>query len=215
MKPVVSPSATTTRPRRRRSFAVSLAVAFGLNAGLLTLTAASVQAWRAPTHLPRQPSWVTTVVAPRVVAEPEPAATPPALPADAMLSHAQPALPPPPADSTAAAPKSPPLQDDDDRVVRFYRYREVDLTAEPDSDWNLDTAALDAAGVQTLVFEIFIGAAGEVVACTILAPTDLPAETRSLLEERLRSTTLQPAVRAGLAVASVRRIEMSVQSSAQ
>lgn len=99
--------------------------------------------------------------------------------------------------------------------MRFYRSGEVDRPAEPDSDWNLDTAALDSASIQTLVFDIFVNRDGEVVGCKILAPATLPDSTRDALEDRLRQTVLRPALRGGTAVASVRRIEVSVLPPAQ
>ena len=116
----------------------------------------------------------------------------------------------PPPRLTAVAATNAPLQAlDGASVVRFYRSSEVDRPAEPDSDWNLDTAVLDVAGVERLVFEVFIGRNGEVVACTILEPVALDSQARQTIEDRLRQTALQPAVLGGAAVASVRRIEVS------
>lgn len=115
----------------------------------------------------------------------------------------------PPRVTVAATPKAPPATHDGGSAVRFYRSSEVDRAAEPDSDWNLDTAVLDAVGVERLVFEVFIGRNGEVVWCTVLEPAGLDTQARQTIENRLRQTTLQPAVRAGTAVASVRRIEVS------
>jgi hypothetical protein len=93
---------------------------------------------------------------------------------------------------------------------RFYRSDEVDQPATPDSDWNLDAVALDSSGINRLVFEIFVDGTGRVVGCTILEPRSLNADTRRILSERLSATTLQSAMRQGQAVASVRRIEMTV-----
>ena len=99
--------------------------------------------------------------------------------------------------------------------MRFYRSSEVDRPAEPDSDWNLDTAALDTAGIERLVFDIFISSDGAVVGCTIVEPFGLADDARQLLEARLRKTALQPASRRGEPVASVRRIEVSVLPGAR
>lgn len=93
--------------------------------------------------------------------------------------------------------------------VRFYRFDEVDRPAIPDSDWNLDTQFLDAAGVSRLVFEVFVSAAGEIVECTIVEPGTLDDDVRQRLVDRLRQSTIEPAMRAGLPVASVRKIEVT------
>jgi hypothetical protein len=96
-------------------------------------------------------------------------------------------------------------------AVRYYRTGEVDRPSQPDSDWNLDAAALDAAGVSTMAFEVFVGSDGTIVDCAILEPKALADPARIALEARLRQTVLRPAERGGVAVPSVRRIEMSVQ----
>lgn len=101
------------------------------------------------------------------------------------------------------------MLDPEESRTHFYRWHEVERAAEPESDWNLDAATLNAAGVPTLVFDIFISESGEVVACTIVAPEALPLELRLELEERVRQTPLRPAIRVGTPVASVRRIEVS------
>lgn len=203
----------TVQARASGALAVSLAVAIALNAVVLTVAAVQVQAWHAPTSPAHAVAWVTAVAAP--------AKAPESVEAPRFARSNLPPLEPAPvprrgdADTVAATPKSPPSTSDDDRVVRFYKYREVDRIAEPESGWNLDAAVLDSSGIQTLAFEIFIDASGGVVACTILAPADLPDGMRSLLEKRLRETVMEPAQRNGVRVASVRRIEVSVQSDGQ
>ncbi|MDQ6681011.1 MAG: hypothetical protein M3Y67_08615 [Pseudomonadota bacterium] len=97
--------------------------------------------------------------------------------------------------------------------VRFYTFSEVDSPAAPDSDWNLDVGALDAIGLKRLVFEVLVSDRGEIVGCTILDPPGLDDNVRRGLEQRLRETSLQPALRAGRFVASERRIELFVSSA--
>jgi hypothetical protein len=97
--------------------------------------------------------------------------------------------------------------------TRFYAYAEVDRAAKPEHDWNIDLAALDALGLERLVFEVFISDTGQIVDCTVLAPTGLPEDSRHALEQRLLETRLTPALRAGQAVASRRRIEMLVSTT--
>ena len=200
-------------PTRRRGFGFSVAAAFVLNGLAIGAFAAAVTRWQVPEGAPSQAAWITTFAVARPTPTPEPAfavplastrmtAEPDAAPVDAA---------PPRRPTSAAAPKTPRAIPDGGNAVRFYRSSEVDLPAAPDSDWNLDTALLDAAGVERLVFELFIGGNGEVVGCAILEPAALDAQVRQTIENRLRQTVLQPAIRAGATVASVRRIEVSTE----
>lgn len=107
-------------------------------------------------------------------------------------------------------PHSTDLDPDPDPTPYFYTFGEVHSPALPDADWNLDTADFAVLGLNRLVFEVFISDQGKVVACTILEPATLTDDNRRMLEERLRQTSLQPAQRAGLPVASVRKIEMDL-----
>ena len=111
----------------------------------------------------------------------------------------------PAADTVLAASSRLPPQ-----PVDFYTFREVDKPAFPESDWNLDVESLDAIGVQRLAFEVLISDAGEVIGCTVLAPTDLADDVKHGLEQRLSATRLLPAERNGQLVASVRRIDLAV-----
>lgn len=111
----------------------------------------------------------------------------------------------PAAHTTPVSSSSPPPQ-----PVVFYAFHEVDNPAFPESDWNLDVESLDAVGVQRLAFEVLISNRGDVVGCTVLAPTDLADDVKRGLEERLSATRLLPAEREGQLVASVRRIELAV-----
>ena len=194
-------------PTKRRGFVFSVAAAVMLNGLAIGAFAAAVTRWQVPSGAPSQAAWVTTFTVARPT--PELAATAP--PAGAMPApkSAAVAAAPPPRLTAVAATKTPLQALDGASVVRFYRSSEVDRPAEPDSDWNLDTAVLDVAGVERLVFEVFIGRNGEVVACTILEPVALDSQARQTIEDRLRQTALQPAVLGGAAVASVRRIEVS------
>ena len=97
--------------------------------------------------------------------------------------------------------------------VVFYTFLEVDTPAFPESDWNLDVESLDAIGVERLAFEVLVNDRGEVVGCTVLAPSDLTDDVKRALEQRLSATRLMPAQRAGQLVASVRRIELLVAAA--
>ena len=194
-------------PTKRRGFVFSVAAAVMLNGLAIGAFAAAVTRWHAPSGAASQAAWITTFT----VAHPTPelAATAPTAGAMPAPKPAAVAAAPPPRLTAVAATKTPLQALDGASAVRFYRSSEVDRPAEPDSDWNLDTAVLDVAGVERLVFEVFIGRNGEVVAGTILEPVALDGQARQTIEDRLRQTALQPAVLGGAAVASVRRIEVS------
>ena len=200
-------------PTRRRGFGLSVAAAILLNGLAIGAFAAAVTQWHVPSGAPSRAAWITTFNVGRPIPEQVTAPQPTAARVTAEPHTAVAEAATPPRVTVAAAPKAPPATRDEGSAVRFYRSSEVDRPAEPDSDWNLDTAVLDAAGVERLVFEVFIGRNGEVVGCTVIEPAGLDAQARHTIEERLRQTTLQPAVRGGAAVASVRRIEVSALPS--
>ncbi len=96
---------------------------------------------------------------------------------------------------------------------RLYGFDEVDKAAEPEDDWALDIATLDAAGLSRFAFELMVDAHGHVIACTVFDPIGLDDAVRADLETRLASTPLRPAERGGRFVASLRRIEMQLEPS--
>ncbi|MEP7101708.1 MAG: hypothetical protein ABI781_14445 [Burkholderiales bacterium] len=195
----------------RSSFAACVSAALALNLIALAVFASVATAWQGESTGRGGTSWITATTLDRPAAttaaneEPAPG-TEPATPSE-RPKPARPErrlMPSPPAPLPSAETAGEPM--------RFYGFSEVDRPAEPepDSDWNLDPAALDAFGVQALVFDIFISRTGEVIDCKIIEPQSLPDEARAALEDRLRQTVLQPAWRHDVAVASVRRIEISV-----
>ena len=196
-------------PRQRNSFALSVVAAFALNGLAIGAFAAAVARWQAPADASGTTSWITAVALPPPALERSEVVAPARLSPAVDSTPAHPAVAPPLQRLEVAPPVAPPSAGEANNPVRFYRSSEVDRPAEPDSDWNLDTAVLDAAGVETLVFEIFIDRDGRVVGCRVLEPATLDTAARQMLEQRLRETALQPAMRGGAAVASVRRIEVS------
>ena len=171
---------------------------------MLAVVAGVIAAWHAIPAPPRAAPLVTRVVeAPAAVIPAEPqtvaAAAQPAPAATDTPERNQTEEQAQPVASVADVPAP----------VRFYRFDEVDRPAMPDSDWNLDTQFLDAAGVSRLVFEVFVSATGEIVECTIVEPETLDDDVRQRLVDRLRQSTIEPAMRAGLPVASVRKIEVT------
>ena len=204
---VPSSSGATAAASRRRSFAISVSAAFVLNLLAIGAFAAATSRWHALAGRALHTSWITAVTVTRASPPPEPAAPAGAAAEKAPLVVPEPAIPALP--RAIVAPVAP-TASAEAGPMRFYRSSEDDQPAEPDSDWNLDTAALDTAGIERLVFDIFIGRDGEVVACMIVEPAALDADARQTLETRLRETALRPARLGGATVASAQRIEVSV-----
>jgi len=194
--------------RKLTALAVSLSIAVALNALGLAAFGGVVTQWRqAGTARPEIRTWITAVVLPEQKSAPAAEGRGPRLQALNKVDQ-RPESPPTTPVAPATVLQTP--HDSPDAAARFYRTGEVDRPAFPDSDWNLDTAVLDAAGLERMVFEVYINDRGEVVRCKILEPFDLAEPLRLTLEGRLRQTRLSPATRAGVAVASVRRIQLSV-----
>ena len=97
--------------------------------------------------------------------------------------------------------------------VRFYRLSEVDSPAEPEADWALDLDELDALGLDRVAFEVLVSDRGVIVSCVLLDGVGLPPDVRAGLEQRLRSTDMRPATLGGTRVASIRHVELYVDSA--
>jgi hypothetical protein len=193
--------------------AVSLSLAVALNALALGAFGSVVTQWR-QAGAPRLSTgtWITAVALPERKSVPPVEASGPNLQASSKADQT-----PEPAPSTTVTPRTvlQATHGSPETAARFYRTGEVDRPAFPDSDWNLDTAVLDVAGLERLVFEVYINDRGEVVRCKVLEPVDLAEPLRATLEGRLRETKLSPATRAGAPVPSFRRIELSVLPAQQ
>jgi len=147
-------------------------------------------------------SRVLLVVPPGEPTQDPPVATQPARVNTAQAAATRPRVPPQAWTKTAQEKTSP-------APIRFYRFTEVETSAEPESgDWNLEPEALDKLGLQRMVFEILISDRGQVLGCTILDPPALAETIRRELEGQLSATRMRPAIRAGMRVASMRRIEL-------
>ncbi len=221
---------------KRARLVASVAVAVSLNLAAIGVLAGVVSDWQSsPRKAPAHPrvTVVRALAAPTAstAARSIPVSSPPLPfppPADATPAPAVPpaeAVPAPMAagESDASQPNTQQgaakqTADTDtlgaaDHAVRFYRTAEVDHPAEPegDSDWNLDTAALDSAGLHRLVFEVQVSRDGDIIDCTIVEPQPLARDIKLRLETRMRTGKLKPAMRQGVAVASTRKIELSVE----
>ena len=225
--PAVSAAAASRRIASRVSFMVCSSAALAFNLVAIGVFAAVTTPRHSTPANGARTAWITaTKIQPppeTIAPASEPARTaPPATlheptPAAATEHPSLPARTPRPMVETPVLPPvllspTPPTANTEGEPMRFYGSGEVDQPAEPapDSDWNLDTAALDAWGVRALVFDVFISRTGEVIESRIIEPQSLPDAARLALQQRVRETAVQPALRDQIPVASVRRIEMSV-----
>ena len=196
---------------RRSAFVICVLLAIAFNVAALGALSGIVADWRSGgTAKSSTTSWITAVQVPPINTSP---LLPTTTPSDS-ISNASSLPRPVPHTESPTVITAPAAQAEASKApVRFYRFAEVDKPAQPDSDWSLDTAALDTAGVSRLVFQVFVDSEGKIVDCSILEPRTLNALSRKSLEDRLKQTTLTPALRAGVAVASVRKIEVSILPS--
>ena len=93
--------------------------------------------------------------------------------------------------------------------LRYFDTSEVDTPAMPLPEWQVDVAMLMAQGVRSVSVDVLISESGTAQQCAVTRveppqPPDLLASVAS----RLCETTLRPALRQGLAVPSVRHIEL-------
>jgi len=93
--------------------------------------------------------------------------------------------------------------------TRYFDTSEVDAPAMPLPEWQVDVAMLMALGVHSLNVHVLISESGAAQQCAVTRveppqqPDLLAAAASSLCE-----TTLRPAMRQGVAVPSVRHIEL-------
>ena len=90
---------------------------------------------------------------------------------------------------------------------------EVDTAAVPQPDWQVDIELLLARGITQLHFEVLISETGQLERCEVLQvePPAAALQDESLVQTlaaHLCTTSATPALRAGVAVPSVRRIEL-------
>ena len=91
---------------------------------------------------------------------------------------------------------------------RYFESDEVDQPAVPEPDWQVDPETLIAANVRSLRAEVHVSNRGIAERCRVLEIDPPSARVQARVERELCSTRLRPAMRAGVAVPSVRRIEM-------
>ena len=93
--------------------------------------------------------------------------------------------------------------------TRYFDASEVDAPAMPLPEWQVDVAMLMAQGVRSVSVDVLISESGAAQQCAVtrVEPPQHPG-LLAAVASRLCETTLRPAMRQGLAVPSVRHIEL-------
>jgi len=96
------------------------------------------------------------------------------------------------------------------RPRRYFDVSEVDTPAAPTPDWALDPALLTRNAVQSLKVEVLVSETGRAERCTVLSMQPARPALRPLIAKQLCETRLTPAMRSGVAVPSVRHVEILI-----
>ena len=200
-----------------QTFALFVTASAALHVGV-----AASWAWLSPVGESLQAKTVAALAEPQAALQvrtitPRPAAVLRAVPVQVPTDAA------PPATSVTRAPRATapavlePATEPESVFRGWSRHHfdvsEVDIAAMPQPDWQVDIELLMAGGITQLNFEVLISETGQLERCEVLQvepPTavvqdDFLAHT---LAAHLCTTTATPALRAGVAVPSVRRIEL-------
>ena len=92
---------------------------------------------------------------------------------------------------------------------RYFDMSEVDDPAMPLPEWNVDVPMLMGLGVRSVSIDVLISETGVAQQCVVtrIEPQQ-PSSLQVTVASRLCDTVLRPAQRRGVAVASVRHIEL-------
>lgn len=91
----------------------------------------------------------------------------------------------------------------------YFSIEEVDMPAVPQPDWQVDVAMLLGMGVRSFNVNVLINDAGVAEQCAITRiEPEQSIELRQAVATKLCETELSPAMRRGVAVPSVRHIEL-------
>ena len=163
----------------------------------------------APAARPEQALRMTVALRPAIVTHPQTEA--PAEPATEPSTDANPELAPTSAElsSTPTAASPQPLEVATAEGHRHFNVGEVETPAVPLPDWQVDVAMLLGLGVRSFSVEVLIDATGATEHCALTRiEPDQPPDVRDAVAAKLCETVLRPAMRRGIAVPSVRHIEL-------
>ena len=154
----------------------------------------------------------------RVTVELRPAVAPqlePPLPSAEVLPPTQDVVQAP-SDDTQELPVAPhrlPTDASADESRHFFSIEEVDAPAVPQPDWHVDVGMLLGMGVRSFAVEVLIDETGIAKHCSVARmEPDQTFELQQRVAMTLCETRLRPAIRRGVAVPSVRHIELLLAS---
>ena len=103
-----------------------------------------------------------------------------------------------------------PLADPEaDESARYFNIGEVDTPAVPRPDWEVDVALLMGLGVRSFSVDVLINEMGTAEQCAVTRiEPDQSNELRHAVAAKFCETVLSPAKRRGVAVRSIRHIEL-------
>ena len=198
-----------------QSFALFVVASAALHIGV-----AASWAWLSPVSESLQAKTVTAPAAPQAALQVRTITPPPAVVLRAVPVSAVSAPPAPPFTRSPRAkvqavpePASEPPTTFRGWSRHHFDVSEVDVAAVPQPDWQIDIELLLARGITQLNFEVLISETGQLERCEVLQvePPTATVQDDSLaqtLAAHLCTTVTTPALRAGVAVPSVRRIEL-------
>jgi len=96
------------------------------------------------------------------------------------------------------------------RQKHYFDVTEVDTPAAPTPDWALDPSMLVRNAIQSLKVEVLVSETGRAERCTIVSMQPARPDLRALIARQLCETRLVPAIRSGVAVPSVRHVEILI-----
>jgi hypothetical protein len=111
--------------------------------------------------------------------------------------------------ATSIGPPLPLADPEAAESARYFNIGEVDTPAVPRPDWEVDVALLMGLGVRSFSIDVLINETGTAEQCAVTRiEPDQSNELRHAVAAKFCETVLSPAKRRGVAVRSIRHIEL-------
>ncbi len=111
--------------------------------------------------------------------------------------------------ATSIGPPLPLADPEAAESARYFNIGEVDTPAVPRPDWEVDVALLMGLGVRSFSVDVLINEMGTAEQCAVTRiDPDQSNELRHAVAAKFCETVLSPAKRRGVAVRSIRHIEL-------
>lgn len=111
--------------------------------------------------------------------------------------------------SASIGPPLPLAEPDTTEGPRYFTVSEVDKPAVPRPDWQVDVPLLMGLGVRSFSVDVLISETGSAEQCAVTRiEPEQSVDLRHVVETKFCETVLSPALRRGVAVRSIRHIEL-------